>query len=242
MKLFIQLVSACFIVVVSGFAQEVAPDAAADGKAAVEQLVVSDIVISRGAGSVDEFDEMPPTASYRVVARITNQSDKPAINPVFHVSLDSSPLDLEGCSSSMILMPNESRVFCSGGLHTSPEILKQAKTAIIKLNGDPFSFAGWNQQLKIVPKLSFKDVTHRKFPKNQMVEVTATFQNDSGFAVAQVMATAVFLDQEGHITDAGPIIFRTQNAEPITKVVGFPMPSVKTTDRCVIQIDRFEDK
>ena len=224
------------------FAQDVAPDAAPDDKAVVEGLVVSDIVISRGEVKVDEFEEMPPTASYRVVARITNQSDTPAINPVFHVSLDSSPFDLKGCSSSMILMPNESKVFCSGGLHTSPAILKQAKTAIIKLYGDPFSFAGWDQQLKIVPKLSFKDVTHRKFPQNQMVEVIATFQNNSDFAVAHVMATAVFLDQEGHITDAGPIIFRTQKAEPITKVVGFPMPSVKTTDQCVIQIDRFEDK
>ena len=242
MKHFIRLVSACFIVVIPGFAQDVAPDVAADDKAVVVRLVVSDIVISRGAVPVEEFEEMPPTASYRVVARITNQSDTPAINPVFHVSLDSSPLDVEACSSSMILMPNESRVFCSGGLNTTPEKLERAKTAIMKLTGDPFSYTGWDRQLEIVPKLSFKDVIHRKFPKNQMVTVTATFQNQSGIELARVMGTVVFLDQEGHIKDAGPFSYNVRNPSPNGTTIGFPMPTVKETDRCIIEPDGFEEK
>jgi hypothetical protein len=175
-----------------------------------------------------------------VIARITNKSKEIEINPVFHVSLDSSPLEVEGCASSMILMPLESRVFCSGGLHTSPENLANAKTAIIKPTKNPFPLSGWDDKIKNVPKLGFVDVVHRKFPKNQFVVVNATFRNQAGIAVSRVMGTAVFLDEKGRISDAGPIIHNVQKPRADGMLIGFPMSNVKESDRCIIEVHNFE--
>lgn len=234
MRSIVRLPAAFILAAGAGFSQEAAPNAPKGG----EKLSVSETLISRDPIENEE-DGFPAIASYRVIAKITNHSTIPAINPVFHVSLDSSPLDLEGCASSMILMPKESAVFCSGTLHTSAEKLKNAKTAIIKLTGDPFAHSGWDRKLENVPKLSFTNVTHRKFPANQFVTVSATFQNRSALQFSQVMATAVFLDEAGRITGAGPVIYDAKNPKEMN--IGFQMPGVKETDRCILQVHDFKE-
>lgn len=237
MRSIAQLVATIILAAGLSFSQEAAPNDPNHG----EKLIVSDILISREPIQSEE-DGFPSIATYRVIARITNRSNMPAIQPVFHVSLDSSPLDLHGCIASTILMPQESVVFCSGGLHTSPEKLEKAKTAIIKLTGDPFSHSGWDRKLENVPKLSFKDVVFRKFPENQFVTVSATFQNQSALQLSRVMATAVFLDKEGRITGASPVIHDVRNLTAKEMDTGFPMPGVKETDRCILQVDDFEER
>lgn len=234
MKSIVRLAAAFILATGTSFSQEVAPNAAEAG----EKLSVSEILISRDVTESEE-DNFPSIANYRVIAKITNRSTEPAINPVFHVSLDSSPLDLEGCASSMILMPHQSAVFCSGMLHTSSEKLKNAKTAIIKLTGDPFAHSGWDRKLENVPKLSFTNVTHRKFQENQFVTVSATFQNQSTLRFSRVIATAVFLDKAGRITGAGPVIYNVKNPKEMN--IGFQMPDVKESDRCILQVHDFEE-
>lgn len=205
-----------------------------------DDLVVSEITISRGPVQGENEEGFPATASYRVIARITNKSKVIEINPVFHVSLDSSPDEVEGCASSMILMPLETRVFCSGGLYTSPENLAKAKTAIIRPTKNPFPISGWDDKIKNVPKLGFVDLTQRKFPLNQFVAVTAKFQNPEGIPLSRVMGTAVFLDKDRRVTDAGPVTYNVQNPTKDGMLIGFPMSNVKESDQCIIEVNDFE--
>lgn len=235
MKSIIYLAAVIISTTGATFSQEPAPNAPKGG----EKLSVSEILISRDVTESEQEEDFPSIANYRVIAKITNRSTEPAINPVFHVSLDSAPLDLQGCASSMILMPQQSAVFCSGMLHTSSEKLKNAKTAIIKLTGDPFAHSGWDRKIENVPKLSFTNVTHRKSPENQFVTVSATFQNQSALQFSRVMATAVFLDKAGHITGAGLVIYNVKNPKEMN--IGFPMPDVTETDRCILQVHDFEE-
>jgi len=236
MKSLANLIVILSLAVGRGFAEGEAPKDPDNG----EDLVVSEITISRGPVQGGEEEGFPATASYRVIARITNKSKVIEINPVFHVSLDSSPDKVEGCASSMILMPLETRVFCSGGLHTSPENLANAKTAIIRPTKNPFPISGWDDKIKNVPKLGFVDVVHRKFPLNQFVTVTATFQNPEGIALSRVMGTAVFLDKDGRVTDAGPVDYDVQNPRKDGMFIGFHMSNVKESDQCIIEVNDFE--
>ncbi len=88
MKSLANLIVILSLAVGRGFAEGEAPKVPDNDNG--EDLVVSEITISRGPVQGGEEEGFPATASYRVIARITNKSKVIEINPVFHVSLDSS--------------------------------------------------------------------------------------------------------------------------------------------------------
>jgi len=211
-------------------------------------LEILDLAISRPKPLSEDSDL--DEARYRVIAKVKNRSDRAILLPTLKVRLNSAPKgEFEYCATSLILQPGESGFFCTGGLTTTKEVMKDASTAEILTGSDDSTYfqSGHDAKVNLISRLRF-DSTSFEFPKgeeesNDFAYVRGELKNPDHLHLKSVSGIAVFFDERGHLLDGGPFDYNLKKGIPAGGLlIGFEMPSLVKAKTCVMQVTGFEEE